>query len=68
LGINPNVKLSPNSKLGNWVPAGSVTVGAGSNTWAGGDNNVSAGWTGFLPGSAVTIDGKTLVENGVLKI
>lgn len=68
LGINPNVRLSPNSKLGNWVPAGSVTVGAGNNTWAGGDNNVSAGWTGFLPGSTVTIDGKTLIENGVLKV
>lgn len=68
LGINPNVKLSPNSKLGNWVPAGSVTVGSGSNTWAGGDNGVSFGWTGFLPGSTVTIDGKVLVEKGTLKI
>jgi len=68
LGINPNVRLSPSSKLGNWVPAGSVTVGAGNNTWAGGDNNVSSGWTGFLPGSTLTVDGKVLVENGVLKI
>ncbi|MBC7908924.1 MAG: aminopeptidase [Pyrinomonadaceae bacterium] len=68
LGINPNVKLSPNSKLGNWVTAGTVSVGAGNNTWAGGDNNVSFGWTGFLPGSTVKLDGKVLVENGVLKI
>lgn len=68
LGINPNVKLSPNSKLGTWIPAGSVTVGAGNNTWAGGDNNVSYGWTGFLPGSTVTVDGKVVVENGVLKV
>ncbi|HEX8142924.1 MAG TPA: aminopeptidase [Pyrinomonadaceae bacterium] len=68
LGINPNVRLSPNSKLGNWVPAGSVTVGSGNNAWAGGDNNVSAGWTGFLPGSTVTIDGKVVVEKGVLKV
>ena len=68
LGINPNVKLSPTSKLGNWVPAGSVTVGTGNNTWAGGDNSISAGWVGFLPGSTVTVDGKMLVENGVLKV
>lgn len=68
LGINPNVRLSPGSKLGNWVPAGTVTVGSGNNAWAGGDNNVSYGWTGFLPGSTVTVDGKVLVENGVLKV
>ena len=68
LGINPNVKLSPNSKLGNWVPAGSVTVGSGNNTWAGGENGVSFGWTGFLPGSTVTIDGKVVVDKGTLKI
>jgi hypothetical protein len=67
-GINPNVKLSPASKLGNWVPAGSVTVGSGNNTWAGGDNSVSYGWTGFLPGSTVKIDGKVIVENGQLKV
>lgn len=67
-GINPNVKLAPASKLGNWVPAGTVTVGAGNNTWAGGDNNVSYGWIGFLPGSTVKIDGKVIVENGVLKV
>jgi leucyl aminopeptidase (aminopeptidase T) len=68
LGINPNVKLSPDSKLGNWVPAGSVTVGSGNNTWAGGDNKVSYGWVGFLPGSTVTVDGKVVVEKGVLKV
>jgi hypothetical protein len=68
LGINPNVKLAPSSKMGNWVPAGSVTVGTGNNTWAGGDNKISYGWTGFLPGSTVKVDGKVLVENGVLKV
>jgi leucyl aminopeptidase (aminopeptidase T) len=68
LGINPNVKLAPGSKLGNWVPAGSVTVGTGNNTWAGGDNKISYGWTGFLPGSTVKVDGKVVVENGVLKV
>jgi leucyl aminopeptidase (aminopeptidase T) len=67
-GINPNLKIWPTSKIGNWVQAGMVTVGVGNNTWAGGDNNISYGITNFLPGSTVTVDGKTVVENGVLKL
>ena len=68
LGINPNVKLSADSKVGNWVPAGTVTVGTGGNTWAGGDNSVPYGTTIYLPGSTVMLDGKAIVENGVLKL
>jgi len=68
LGINPNIRLSPASKLGNWVPAGMVTVGTGNNTWAGGDNKIAYGITAYLPGSTVMLDGKPLVENGTLKI
>jgi leucyl aminopeptidase (aminopeptidase T) len=67
-GINPNVKLPASSTVGNWVPAGTVTVGIGGNTWAGGDNTVPYGLTVFLPGSTVTLDGKPIVERGVLKI
>ena len=67
-GINPNLKIWPASKLGNWVQSGMVTVGTGNNTWAGGDNKVSYGLTLFLPGSTVTLDGKTIVDNGVLKM
>jgi aminopeptidase len=68
LGINPNVKLPAKSSIGTWVPAGAVTLGAGNNSWAGGDNTVP--WTGtlFLPGSTVTLDGKTIVEAGALKL
>jgi len=68
LGINPNVKLASGSKVGNWVPAGMITVGAGSNTWAGGDNSVPWGVTAFLAGSTVTLDGKVIIENGQLKL
>ena len=67
-GINPNLHVWPASKLGNWVQSGMITVGTGNNTWAGGDNKVSYGLTLFLPGSTVTLDGKTIVENGVLKL
>jgi aminopeptidase len=68
LGINPHVKLPATSAVGNWVPAGTVTVGAGNNIWAGGDNSVPAGVTITLPGSTVTLDGKTIIEKGQLKI
>ena len=68
IGINPNFKLTEGNKLGNWVSAGMVTVGTGNNTWANGTNNVSGGLAGHLTGATVKIDGKTIVENGVLKI
>ena len=68
LGINPSVKLPAASKLGTWVPAGTITVGLGNNTWAGGDDKTPYGYVVFLPGSTVTLDGKTIIENGQLKI
>lgn len=68
LGINPNIRLAPASKLGNWVSAGMVTISTGSNTWAGGTNNISYGLTGHLPGATVKLDGKVIVENGALKV
>ena len=68
LGINPEVKLPAESKVGTWVPAGSVTVGSGANIWAGGSNSVPYGTTVFLPGSTVTLDGKTIVDHGTLKL
>lgn len=68
LGINPNIKLAANSKVGTWVPAGAVTVGFGSNTWAGGDNSVPFDRSLSLPGSTVTLDGKVVVDGGELKL
>ncbi len=67
-GINPSFRVPAASKLGNWIQAGMVTVGTGNNTWAGGDNKISYGMIEYLPGSTVTLDGKTIVENGVLKL
>jgi aminopeptidase len=67
-GINPNVKLSADSQVGTWVPAGTVTVGFGNNMWAGGDNKVPYGHYVSLPRASVTLDGKTIVENGALKM
>ncbi|HTH52121.1 MAG TPA: aminopeptidase, partial [Pyrinomonadaceae bacterium] len=68
IGINPNFTLAPSSKYGNWVSAGMVSIGAGNNTWAGGTNDSASGFGGHLAGCTVKIDGKVVVENGVLKI
>ncbi len=67
-GINPNISLPANASVGTWVPAGSVTLGTGANVWAGGDNSVPYSLVVHLPGSTVTLDGKPVVERGVLKL
>lgn len=66
-GINPNLKIWPASKIGNWVQAGMVSLGTGNNTWAGGDNRASFDAGGHLGGCTVTLDGKTIIEKGEWK-
>lgn len=68
IGINPSYTLAPTSKLGNWVSAGMVSLGTGNNQWAGGANDATGSAGGHLAGCTVKIDGKTIVENGVLKL
>jgi aminopeptidase len=67
-GINSNVKLPASSQVATWVPAGTVTVGLGNNVWAGGDNKASYGYGVSLPGTTVTLDGRTVVDAGQLKL
>jgi leucyl aminopeptidase (aminopeptidase T) len=66
-GINPNLKIWPASKVGNWVQAGMVSLGTGNNIWAGGDNKASFDAGGHVPGCTVTLDGKTIIEKGEWK-
>ncbi len=54
--------------MGTWVPAGTVTVGMGNNLWAGGNNRSTYGYYVSLTGTTVTMDGKPIIENGLLKI
>jgi leucyl aminopeptidase (aminopeptidase T) len=68
IGINPGIKLPAASRIGTWVPAGSIAVGIGNNIWAGGDIKIGFGYVAFLTGSTVTLDDKTIIENGQLKI
>jgi aminopeptidase len=67
-GINPNLKIWPASKVGNWVQAGMVTIGTGNNLWAGGDNKGGFDVGDHLPGCTVTLDGKTIIEKGEWKL
>ncbi len=67
-GINDKVRLPEASKIGTWVPAGMVTIGVGNNINFGGENNSPYGFAFFLTGTTVTLDGKTIVENGNLKL
>jgi aminopeptidase len=66
-GINPNLKIWPASKVGNWVQAGMVSLGTGNNIWAGGDNKASFDAGGHIGGCTVTLDGKTIIEKGEWK-
>ena len=67
IGLNPSLAANK-ERMRTWTPAGMVTIGIGSNTWAGGDNSVNFGWTGHLADATVTIDGETVVEGGSLKV
>lgn len=63
-GINPGIKSPDQSPVHVWSKAGTVTVSVGDNAWAGGDNRVNFGLAAYSPGSSVTVDGKTIVQDG----
>jgi leucyl aminopeptidase (aminopeptidase T) len=67
IGINPDVHLVPGSQMVAYMASGMVTLWMGNNTLAGGENNVNYTAPYFLPGSTVEVDGKVLIEKGVLK-
>ena len=67
IGVNPNVRIPSNSRMVAWMASGMVSVGIGENTWAGGENTCPFGLYVHLPGSTLTVDGRTLVDQGVLK-
>lgn len=68
VGLNPNVRIVPESKMVAWMPAGMVTIGVGNNEWAGGENNAGFAFFGHVPGSTLTMDGTAIVENGELRV
>lgn len=66
IGLNPNVRIPAGSRMVAWMPAGMVTFGFGSNTWAGGDNSADFALNPHLSGCTVKVDGKLIVEDGSL--
>lgn len=68
IGINPDVKAPPGSRLVTWIGAGTISVGIGSNTWAGGDNEVPYGLYGHLLNGTLTVDGTKIVDKGRLLV
>lgn len=68
LGINPNITLPAEAKVGNWVPAGTVSVGFGTDVWAGGSNAVPFDHYVNLTGATVTLDDAVAVDKGALKL
>ena len=67
LGVNPNVKINPDSRLVAWMAEGMITICVGNDEWAGGSNETSFFMANFLPGSTLTLDGETIIEKGSLK-
>jgi aminopeptidase len=67
LGINKSLSLGPQARRGDYAPAGMVSVGLGGNVGYGGENKTMYGYELNLPGCTLKLDGKTVVENGVLK-
>ena len=68
VGINPNVRIPKDSKMLVFMASGMVSVWAGNDTWAGGDNTATFDAGGFMPGSTLKVDGKVVVEKGALKL
>ncbi|MEE8155173.1 MAG: aminopeptidase [Phycisphaerales bacterium] len=66
IGINPDVTAPTGSRMVTWMSAGTISVGIGNNTWAGGDNDVPFDLFAHLTNGTLTVDGQTLVDKGKL--
>jgi leucyl aminopeptidase (aminopeptidase T) len=66
-GLNPGIRASVAKTLRAWVPEGMVTIGIGTDRWAGGTNTSAFLLPIFLASATVTVDGKVIIENGNIK-
>ena len=67
IGVNPNVRIPPNSRMVAWMASGMISVGIGWNTWAGGENTCEFALYTHLPKGTLIVDGRTLIESGILQ-
>lgn len=66
LGLNPHSRVPAGSSYHSWEMGGMVTLGLGNNGWAGGENDSDAALSLHVPGTTLSIDGKTVVKDGKL--
>jgi leucyl aminopeptidase (aminopeptidase T) len=67
LGINTNVRVPRDSRLVTYMAAGTITIGVGNNSWAGGDNDVPFWLPAHLTNGTLKTDGQVLIDRGQLK-
>ncbi|HEY3357262.1 MAG TPA: aminopeptidase, partial [Polyangia bacterium] len=68
IGINPHVRVATGIQPLATMADGMVTLFLGHNTWAGGANRGPFSVGLFLPGAVLKVDGKTLVDQGTLRL
>ncbi len=66
IGINPDVQTPSGSRMVTWMAAGTISIGIGNNTWAGGENDVPFDLFAHLTNGKLTVDRQTLVDRGKL--
>jgi aminopeptidase len=67
-GLHPGARAPAGKTLLSYIPAGSLSLGIGDSTTLGGTNVSAYAFYGFLPGATVEVDGKAVVEKGVLRV
>jgi len=67
-GLHPGARAPAGKTLLSYIAAGSVSLGIGDDTTMGGTNVSAYAAYGFLPGATVEVDGKAIIEKGVLKV
>jgi aminopeptidase len=67
LGLNPEIRLPLTTGRIVWMASGALTIGVGDNQALGGTNVSDFGLNGALSGATLTVDGKTVIDRGVLK-
>lgn len=66
IGVNPKLGEGTGGQILNYVRTGMITIGFGGNVWAGGSNNSTYAFQGYLPGATLTVDKKPLIKDGKL--
>ncbi len=67
IGLSPEAKLPTDTGRIAWMAPGGMTIGVGDNTGWGGTNVSNFGLAGSVDAATLSVDGKALIENGVLK-